>query len=316
MSVLLIGAGPMALEYVSILKDVNREFKVIGRGEESASLFEEKTGVKVVRGGLNNWLKSEGDVSEYSHAIVASTEKNIGLMTISLIQKGIKNILVEKPGGFDHKGICDINELSKEHSANVFVGYNRRFYCSVEECQKIIEKDGGVTSFNFEFTEWGHVIKDLQKEDGVLENWFMHNSSHVIDMAFFLGGWPNEISTYISGGKDSWHPSGTVFSGSGVSSNGAIFSYQANWEAPGRWGVEILTKKHKLILKPLEKLQIQNIGSITTEFVEIDDKIDTEYKAGLYKQTVAFVNNENDSRLCTIDEQCKHLKIYSEICAE
>ena len=50
------------------------------------------------------------------------------------------------------------------------------------------------------------------------------------------------------------------FSGAGISISGALFSYQANWQSAGRWSVEILTKKNRLILCPLEELKVQKRG--------------------------------------------------------
>jgi len=207
----------------------------------------------------------------------------------------------------------DVLHKARGKNAKVYVGYNRRFYSSVRNAQEIIDEDGGVTSFNFEFTEWSHVIKDLQKEPGVKENWFFHNSTHVIDLAFHLGGKPREISCYVSGGL-SWHPSASVFAGAGVSEKNALFSYQANWEAPGRWGVEMLTKKHRLILRPLEKLQIQKIGSVAIEMMAIDDKLDVEFKPGLYLQVESFIRNKT-ANMIEINEQIENIKFYKIISA-
>ena len=132
--------------------------------------------------------------------------------------------------------------MSENANAKVFIAYNRRFYRAVSEAKRLIEGDGGVTSFNFEFTEWSHEIERLSKAPGVKEKWFLGNSTHVVDLAFFLGGKPSEISCYTQGGTD-WHPTASLFSGAGVSEHGALFSYNANWESAGRWGVEVLTKK-------------------------------------------------------------------------
>ena len=77
-----------------------------------------------------------------------------------------------------------------------------------------------------------------------LEEWFLQNSSHVIDLAFFIGGHPTDLKSFVSAGA-SWHPSGTVFSGAGVTSSNALFSYNANWDSAGRWWVEFLTKENR-----------------------------------------------------------------------
>lgn len=306
---LLVGSGPMAIDYAKVLKALNVEMVVVGRGKESATQFEEATGISVHIGGVESWLGQSMPVP--AQAIVVVGERWLGEVSLMLIEHGLKAILVEKPGGSTAIEIKEINRQAKKHCARVNVAYNRRFYASVKKAQEIILEDGGVSSFNFEFTEWSHVIESLEKEDGVKEQWFLHNSTHVIDMAFFLCGKPKEFSHYTAGGL-SWHPSGSVYAGAGISEKGALFSYQANWEAPGRWGVEVLTKKHRLIFRPLEKLQIQKVGSVQIESFAIDDALDKTYKPGLYRQVEAFINGENEM-LCTLEEQCHNLEIYGKM---
>ncbi|WP_232060924.1 hypothetical protein [Vibrio taketomensis] len=62
----------------------------------------------------------------------------------------------------------------------------------------------------------------------------------------------------------------------------------------------------------MEKLQIQKLGSVAVEFVEIDDSLDNEYKPGLYKQTEAFLSGDV-SNLCTLSDQKQHIDLYSRI---
>ncbi|MFA4995839.1 MAG: Gfo/Idh/MocA family oxidoreductase [Patescibacteria group bacterium] len=304
--ILLVGTGPMALEYAKVLKSLKQNIVVIGRGNESANAFKKATNLEVIVGGITKWLKENKDYPK--KAIVAVSENEIGNVTIELLKSGFKDILVEKPGGFDYQQIQKVANLAQKKQAKVYVGYNRRFYASTIAAEKIIKKDGGVTSFNFEFTEWSHVIADLKKAPGVKEEWFLHNSTHVIDLAFFLGGDPEKISAYTAGGLN-WHPRASIFVGSGKAKNGALFSYQANWESPGRWSVEILTKKHRLIFRPMEKLQIQNIGSVAIDEVAMDEKLDNLYKPGLYRQVDAFLSNQT-KKLCSIKEQVKNIEFY------
>ena len=307
--VLLVGAGQMSIDYVNVLKEMECDITIVGRGEKSADLFLEKTGIKPITGGLSKYLSANNEF--FSTVIVAVSMEALKSTTIELINNNFKSILLEKPAGLNFEEIEELANYAKKNNAEVFVAYNRRFYASVQKVKEIIEEDGGVTSFSFEFTEWSHVIEKLEKAPGVKENWFLANSTHVVDLAFYLGGRPKEISCYTAGGLN-WHPKASIFSGAGISENGALFSYQANWEAPGRWSVELLTKRHRLILRPLEKLQIQNIGSVNTEFVEIDDKLDTQFKPGLYLQTENFINN-NLKPLFSIQEQLSNCKYYAKI---
>lgn len=307
--VLLIGAGPMAVEYAKVLLAMHITPLVIGRGEGSAVNFKNSLGLRVYTGGLESWLKLNSPMPPA--AIVAVSESQLGKCTISLLQKKIKKILVEKPGAFNHSEIQYVAEEAASCTAKVLVAYNRRFYSSVKKLKEIIAEDGGVSSFTFDFTEWSHIVEKVKKDAGVKEQWFLHNSTHVIDLAFYLGGKPKEISSYSSGGL-SWHPSASVFSGSGVTEGGCIFSYHANWEAPGRWGVEIFTKKRRIVLRPLEKLQVQEIGSTVINPLGIDDKLDTEFKPGVYRQVEAFLNNDY-ADFCDIKEQADNLKFYKKI---
>lgn len=308
--ILLIGAGPMAVEYSKVLTALNVEQVVVGRGKSSAESFKKQTGIDVVCEN-QTIIPTRFNVSDFHAAIVATSEDTIGAVSRKLVAMGINRILTEKPGGLTIQDIEKLNDCTIKHSSNVFIAYNRRYYASVNKIQEIIQDDGGVTSFNFEFTEWGHVIASLEKHSGIKEEWLLANSTHVIDLAFFLGGRPKEIASFHSG-TTFWHPKGTIFSGAGISEKGALFSYCANWESPGRWAIEVLTKKHRLILKPLEKLQMQNIGELSSTFVDLDDEIDTLFKAGLFRQVEAFISCD-DKNLLRVEEQCQMLEIYQKM---
>lgn len=311
MNVVLIGAGPMGIEYTKVLKAMNLPITVIGRREKSVSNFRELTDINAISGGYENYFNN--NPSSFTHAIIAVGEKNLGEAARFAIQAGIPNVLVEKPGGIDAHDIHLVAEHAKAHNAHVFIGYNRRWYASVEKVKSIIKEDGGLLSFNFEFTEWGHVIGKLEKEEGVKENWFLANSSHVIDLAFHIGGLPTSLNAYTTGSL-AWHPQAAIYAGAGISETGALFSYQANWQAPGRWALEFLTKHHRLYLKPMEKLSIQKIGSVALEEVRLDDALDYDFKPGLFKQVDAFIHHPEN--LPTIDEQLKVLPWYEKINAK
>jgi predicted dehydrogenase len=299
----------MGIEYTKVLKSLKCNFTVIGRGEESARHFESMTGISVIRGGVGKWLNKEKISNQ--KAIVVVSENELGRVTLNLLKKGIRNILVEKPGGSNLKDIRRVFEFANRVNAKVYIGYNRRFYASVTQAKTIIKNDGGLLSLCFDFTERSHIIAKLKKANGIKNNWLLHNSTHVIDLAFFLAGWPKKLSTYLTGGL-SWHPSASVYTGAGITENGVPFSYHADWEAPGGWGIELMTKGHKLILRPLEKLQVQKIGDLLSRPMEIDNILDTNFKPGIYKQVESYLNN-NTKYLCKLSEQIKNIGVYKKI---
>lgn len=302
----IIGTGPMAQDYIKVLEGLNIEYTVIGRGESSASACRKLSSKEVVTGGLDNYLTSNPAVAEY--AIVAVPVEELEACCISLMNYGTKHILVEKPAGVDATEIHTLNEQAKTLHVNLLLAYNRRFYASTLMAEKMIQEDGGVTSIHFEFTEWSHVIETLKKPEAIFQKWFLGNSTHVVDLAFHLAGAPEELSAYTKGSL-SWHESASVFVGAGTTNKGALFSYHANWEAPGRWQVEVLTKKHRYIFKPMEELKIIKIGSVKEESVDIDYTLDKEFKPGLYKQTEAFLEKDF-SKHCSISEQSDKIDNY------
>ena len=311
--VLLIGTGPMAVAYAKVLQGQKIDFQVVGRGVASAQNFYEETGEKPITGGLELFLTNH-DVSQFDSAIVATgTEVLLDCLRL-LIQHSITKILIEKPAAVSIAELNNNKELFMSHAASIFVAYNRRFYASVLETERLIEADGGLEAMNFEFTEWTHKIDASKKVPAVLNNWFFANSTHVVDLAFFLAGKPVDWTAYSKKGNLEWHDK-TVFSGAGITEKGVLFSYLSHWESAGRWGIELLTSKNKIYLKPLEGILVQPKGTITPQNHVFDDALDHEYKPGLYKQVDAFLSG-NTSRFITIKEQLEMgLNVYSKMLA-
>lgn len=302
----LIGSGVMAMDYIKVLEALEQPFRVIGRGEASAAACEEQTGHAVVRGGLSAFLESKPSLC--SHAIVATGVETLAETTQQLLTGGVKRILVEKPAALHLSELLQVQETAARCEAQVHIAYNRRFYAATLHALAMIAEDGGVQSCNFEFTEWGHIIEGLSKGPGVKDRWFLCNSTHVVDLAFHLAGKPRQVICHTSGSLP-WHPAASVFAGAGVTDCGALFSYQANWNAPGRWGLEVLTTRRRLIFRPMETLQIMQKGSVLIEPVAIDDSLDKKFKPGLYEQTSRFLSGQTD-RFCTLDEHCDHWECY------
>ncbi len=317
--VLIVGSGLMAVEYARVLDKLGIDYVVVGRGENSADCFENKIGHPVVRGGIEGYIK-RGCFKNDQPIYAVNTVRADHLYEVSslLLKNGVRYILSEKPGGMRKKELQTLKKLADLSGAEVYIGYNRRYYSSVKKAKKMIKEDGGVSSYSFEFTEWRHSFEHsgskVSREE--LEHLFIGNSSHVVDLAFYLGGKPVEWRSFRSGdGVIDWHHNASMYSGAGVCENGVLFSYQANWRAPGRWGLEIMTEKHRYILRPLEKLQIQNIASVAIDVVEIDDEIDKEFKPGLFMEVSDFLYYRSNC-LCTLEEQIENFDIYKVISGE
>ena len=314
--VLLIGAGYMAREYIKVLKSMGCDIIVVGNSENNAKKFQEETGITVYAGGIDNYLKNN-DIDSDIYAINAVRTIFLAQVNLTLLKNGCKHLLSEKPGITTKKEGKEL--LKSAEKSDVYIAYNRRFYASVFAAETIIKEDGGVTSFTVEFTEWRHLLEQLEKEKkDFLNKLFLCNSSHVMDMAFYLSGGKIEKLYSIVKGQNviDWHKNGSVFGGVGTTDLGQIFTYSANRDAPGRWGIELNTKKHRLIFRPLEKLQIQDKGSVKIYEADVDYTIDEKYKPGLYKEVESFLTDNKDSRLCTLRQQVNNITNYAKISGE
>ncbi len=308
--ILLVGAGPMAVQYAKVLQGMEKPFVVVGRSQQSADNFNASVGVQPLVGGVEAFFPS---IHAITHAIVAVSVEQLEYTSTYLLENGVKHLLVEKPGGMTLEAIERVQALAQAQGASIYIAYNRRFLASVIKARELIEEDGGVTSFNFEITEWSDTIQKISKAEGVKENWFFANTSHVTDLAFYLGGKPRQIATFTAGGL-SWHRRAARFAGAGETEEGALFSYSGDWEAPGRWAIEVLTLKRRFIFKPLETLQVQLINSVAVETLNIDVTLDADYKPGLYLQVKHFLVSDK-SGLCSLEDHLENSKLYARIAA-
>lgn len=309
--VFLVGTGQMAIDYLAVLDNLSYNITVIGRGVESAEKFKSITGVKPFVGGLNEYISKNG-LTENAYVIIATGTEALMSSLLVALQAGAYKVLIEKPAAISIEELLESEELLKPYSEKVFVAYNRRFYASVKEAQRMIDEDGGLKTIHFEFTEWAHKIEPLTKASGVKENWFFANSTHIVDLAFYLAGKPIDWNTYSKAGSLKWH-SKVNFTGAGITDKGVLFSYLSNWESAGRWAVELLTEKRRIYLKPMEKISIQQKGSVALVEHAFDDSMDTQFKPGLMLQVAAFLTNRDDN-LLNIKEHIKNAKdIFSKI---
>lgn len=306
MNIWLVGCGKMAIEYFKVLSHFGVNFLVIGRGKNSASEFEKKTGCPVWIGGIE---KAVGELSLPDAAIVCVNVVSLVDVTVALASVGVKRILVEKPLFLSKRDAPSLVNLRNEKSSEIYIAYNRRFYKTVKKLKDCLDEDGGATSLHFEFTERSHLINSLNVDDIVKQRWVLSNSSHVIDLAFYLVGQASEISVFRSNSLD-WHASAAQFAGAGITQKGIIFSYHANWGCAGNWSIDVRSDRRRFLLKPLEVLSCEYVGSSDMEI--ICKETEPEFKPGLKEMLSCFLDGNVDA-LCSLDEQVGAIDRYMEI---
>lgn len=287
-SVLIVGAGDMAKQYALALSHMNiKDVTIISKNKKEPSSFGTN---KLLVGGFENQLPL---MDKKDLVIIATTTPLLLPATKLAVEHGQTNILVEKPGSLYYDELSLFRrKLKKER---IRIAYNRLLYPSFHKLKLLSDKDDGITSCRFNFTEWIHKIPFERYQKDEYSRWGISNSLHVISTAMELIGMPKEISCYQSGNLD-WHKSGSIFVGSGVSENNIPFSYHADWEGVGRWEIEAITTKNAYRLIPLEELHVCKKGDVTWESVPLKTAF-PGVKAGIAEEIAVMLDPDIERKV-------------------
>jgi hypothetical protein len=283
-SVTVIGYGAMGAEYVKAVRALGvPRIRVCSRSTRG---FEElrQAGIEAVDGGVDRltWRGDDGEL-----AIVVTPVASLVAATRRLLDLGFRRVLVEKPVSLFSHDIDALGALVGAAGATAACAYNRVAYPSFFELAARAADDGGITSATYSVTEIVKPDWPNRFPAAELARWGVANTLHVVAMAHGLIGLPAAWMSHRSGVL-SWHPSGAVFVGSGISDRGIPFSYHGDWLARGRWGVEIHTAVASYRLCPLETLSRR--VAATGDWEPVPVTIHTpNVKAGLVEQVAAML---------------------------
>jgi predicted dehydrogenase len=308
-SVLIIGAGVMAEEYIKALSELKiKNVTILGNSIKKTQNLAKKYGYSCL---FNGYKKNLLKIDKKDLVIISLPIPLIVDAAELCLKSGQENLLLEKPGSLFIKPLQNLNKQIKNQ--NVRIGYNRLFYSSLEKLKTHVIKDGGINSCSFTITEWIEKINFKKYSKHVLERWGIANSIHVLSMVFNLIGFPKNISCYQNG-KLSWHNSGSIFVGSGISNQKIPFSYFADWNSSGRWGINIITKKNSYRLEPLEELYMFSKRLSNWKKIPLK-KSNKLIKEGLTEEIISMfeLQKRPTSKLFTINDAVKIIKISEKI---
>ena len=303
MNILVIGSGPIAIDYANVLNTLNVNYCIFQRLSSNKII---PKNINVIK---NNSLDNL-ELNDFTHIINCVDLENQTKINLFLLQHSDAYILSEKPGFINQIDYLKSLKISHQIHNRFFIAYNRRFFESIIKLRELCKSDGGITSMHFDFTEWQKSVKETNISKKLKEKWAILNSSHVIDLAFYLCGKPDFIKTDIFSSLE-WHPSAAIMKGYGVTNLGIPFSYSSDWSSAGRWEIQIFTKKRKFILSPLEKLKFVLKDTINIKEVSIfEEKI---FKFGFFKQVQSFLY-DNSKNIPNLLESYELNKIIYKIC--
>lgn len=283
---------------------MGKSVTIIATSPSRALQLAEKHGMQAYTKGLTQALAR---LPRPEAAVLALPVDRLAAAALELAQAGVPRILIEKPGALNAAELDPVQTAAQATGAQVFIAYNRRFFASVQEVRRRIAQAGQVLSVAFEFCEDADRIAALPTPDSIKQNWLLSNSSHVIDLAFHLCGSPADWQHQVTGSLP-WHDRGADFRGMGTTTTGARFSYFADWRGPGRWGMEIILPTERLILRPMESLQVMPRGSFIAQAVTLNAALDSQFKPGLYAQMAGFLAQDPSANLVGLAEQIRNMR--------
>ena len=74
-----------------------------------------------------------------------------------------------------------------------------------------------------------------------------------------------------------------------------------------------MTKQRRLIYRPLESLKVQQRDSVQIVDEPIENRLDVDFKPGLYLLVDAFLNSRASDGLLTIAEHLDMVRVYDMI---
>lgn len=311
-SVTVVGFGNMGRKYVAALQVLGmKQIRVCSRREESLVPLRQVLGVTLFPGGYRNLAvqPAKGDL-----AIVAVPILDLMPATKHLRELGFRKFLIEKPISLWSDTLGEFAKDFKKEDVDAVAAFNRVAYPVLYKVEALAREEGGITSCTYTFTELTQKMKSTDYPRDVMQRWGVANSLHVISMAHRLIGLPKEWQCHREGNAVSWHPTGSVFVGSGISQKNIPFTYHADWGSTGRWSVEIHTKVSSYRLSPLEKLYRRM--SFNGEWKEIAISIFApDVKMGFAEQVAAMLEPELRKKipLVSLSEACQLTRFAEDI---
>ena len=209
--------------------------------------------------------------------IASSTESMIGLVAVAA--KTGKPVLAEKPIGYTSNSLDPLLPGTK----NVAVGFNRRFYASVQEAKRFIAS-GAPCLLHLELPESVQVDTETGTQD---VSRVTTNSTHGLDLINYVTGGLTIESVYSVGSAGDNR--GRVLIAK--SRRGDLCSVSANWNAPANFSLTIDRGNERFELRPLE------IGALYRGMEVVPPTVETPLRTYKPIKVTNFVPSDDNSAL-------------------
>ncbi len=223
-----IGSGPISDFHIPVLKNLKFQINLFySRNYNKAIKFAKKHKIEKPE---KNFKDFENKIKSVD-AIILSIKTDAAIKYLNLLHRFNKPIFVEKPGSLKSS---DLEKLKKSKNKKIFFLYNRRFYSSIIEGKKFIQKSKNCFL--------NVVIPDNIKNI----NQFIINGCHIIDILIFYFKNLRVLKSFKLKKNIGYY---FLM----VSNNSDLISCSLNWGAPQNFEINICNEKNeRLNIKPLE----------------------------------------------------------------
>ena len=279
---LVVGCGNIAKEHLKVFCKF-RQFNiswVYSRNYSNTKKFAKNYKELIAIENLNCFLKNHYKIIDGVLVLVSPDQINKVALNIS---KFNIPLFIEKPVGLNLSEILYLKNILNKKKIKNMVGFNRRFYSSVNYIKKNNRSFGKLCGFKIECNERYWTLKNKIKKK-TLKNWIYANSSHIFDIMNYLFGNPIEIKKILYKGKN-------IFIEKFVSilkfNKNIIGSFNFFSTSPGGWNINIYFEKITVVFEGLEKCHLIDRKFKKKEIqLSNNDKI---FKPGFYLQAKFFL---------------------------
>ena len=288
----IIGCGRISEFHASACREAGFELAVVCSRPGSVRLrpFAQRYGIPLVFDTVEELLQADGEWDALLIAI--SIEDTLDVLTLAV--ESAAPILVEKPVAFRSADVMPL----MDRGSNVIVGYNRRFYRTVQAARTEARNHGPLLA-NLTVPELV-VSPRTPEEDPQYLKPFFGNTVHGLDLArFVLGPLSVEHVQRLT------NPSGTIIglAATLVAKNGSVVQFTANWGVPANFSLTLDRPGHRLELCPFEEATIYEGMKVQEPNAETPirtyspsevgrvhlEEIDRRFKPGFVEQAKALL---------------------------
>lgn len=311
----VIGSGSIVPFHLDALVDVGFEVRAIA--SRPGSVTTQKLADKYLASALSDFHEvSRLDLD----AVLIATSSGAMEKSLKYFLKSGIPILVEKPVLRDSQLFEEIGDLENE---NVIVGYNRRFYSSVQDLKECLNSKQA-NSFLFKVPEnsWNGDL-DLQGR----RNFLIDNTVHMIDLLrYLIGNTDVKVTIQEARSNESMKAINMFIEGADISG-----MFQVTFDSPGAYSVEFNGGGFSSKLQPIEYLYTYDSIEVIEPTAEIPirryqpklsnnqfsiSQFDLKYKPGFYQQSKAFadlVNGKPSQIAANLYDAFKAIEIVEQI---